>query len=69
MDSFLILQTCKNKNLNEIKLILSNCSAPIVAYYLKAVALVPELISRHLAQLVELDLFGKDIERDVDRAA
>lgn len=30
-------------------------------------ALVPELVGSHLAQLVELDFFGEDIERDVDR--
>lgn len=30
---------------------------------------VPELVGGHLAQLVELDLLGEDIERDVDRAA
>lgn len=35
----------------------------------KEVVLVPELISRQLAQLVELDLFGEDIKGDVDRAA
>jgi len=29
-------------------------------------ALVPELVGSHLAQLIELDFFGEDIERDVD---
>lgn len=32
-------------------------------------ALVPELVGSHLAQLVELDFFGEDIERDIDRTA
>lgn len=32
-------------------------------------ACVPELVGSHLAELVELDFFGEDIERDVDRAA
>jgi len=31
-------------------------------------ALVPELVGSHLTQLVELDFFGEDIERDVDWA-
>lgn len=30
-------------------------------------ALVPELVGGQLAQLVELDLLGEDIERNVDR--
>ena len=37
-------------------------------HYEPIAVFVPKLVGSHLAQLIELDFFGEDIERDVDRA-